>query len=140
MRMLVWLGVVATAACGSVGPDEVRLLGRILDAEPVVEVPETVFVSMPFRVSIQTAGGGCTRAGETEVEVVGNRAVVIPYDYRLLYRACILIVIPIVHSTTVTFDGVGDGTIVFRGTGLGGAPVEFHYLVWVEKLAEELEG
>ena len=125
MRILVWLGVVATTACGSTGPDEVRFLGRILDSEPVVEVPETVSVSMPFNVSIETKGGGCTRAGETEVEVVGNRAIVIPYDYRPVAgdQICILIVVPIVHGATVTFDGVGEGTIVFRGMGPGEAPV-----------------
>ena len=133
MRILVWSGVVATAACGFTGPDEVRFLGRILDTEPVVEVPETVSVSMPFNVSIETAGGGCTRAGETEVEVVGNRAMVIPYDYRLVGdQACTLMVVSIVHGATVTFDGVGEGTIVFRVTGSGGDPVEFHYVVWVE--------
>ena len=133
MRILVWLGVVATAACGSLGPDEVRFLGKILDPEPVVKVPDTVSVSMPFNVSIETGGGGCIRAGETEVEVVGNRATVTPYDYGPAGDPpCIANVVQIVHSATVTFDGAGKGTIVFRGTGYGGAPVEFQYLVWVE--------
>ena len=133
MRILVWLGVVATAACGSTGPDEVRFLGRILDSEPVVEVPETVSVSMPFNVSIETVGGGCTRAGETEVEVVGNTATISPYDYGPVGDPpCLAFVAPIVHSAAVTFAAVGEGTIVFRGTGLGGVPVEFQYLVWVE--------
>ena len=133
MRILVWLGVAATTACGSTGPDEVRFLGRIFDPEPVVEVPDTVSVSMPFNVSIETVGGGCTRAGETEVEVVGNKAIVIPYDYGPVGDPpCTADVIPIVHSATVTFDAVGEGIIVFRGTGRGGAPIEFQYPVWVE--------
>ena len=117
-RFVVMLSTL-TASCGIFEPDERRVIGFIeFTYNPVlVEVPDSVAVSVPFAVSVTTYRGRCgTRIGDTEVVLEGNVARVTPYDYQatgdpnctdnlLLYE----------HQTTVRFDVPGEAVVVVIG-------------------------
>lgn len=148
MRTLLCLMVTFTAGCEPLLlGGEVRVLGTVYiegiqpDMQrPAIELPETVSVATPFPVSVTTQVGGCTRGGETAVEVNGNSAVITPYDYStsILDGGSDLICTDNLgfaeHIAQVTFGAAGEGTVVVRSrtSHLDATPIEYKYAVWVE--------
>ena len=125
-RFVVMLSTL-TASCGILEPDERRVIGVMETfANPVlVEVPDSVAVSVPFAVSVTTYSGfhSCvTRIGDTEVGLEGSIARVTPYDYRSERtedRACTDILRIFEHQTTVRFDVPGEAVVVVIGRKWG---------------------
>ena len=108
-----------TASCGIFEPDERRVIGLIETVnDPVlVEVPDSVAVSVPFAVSVTTYRGRCgTRIGDTEVDLEGKVARVTPYDYQATGDLdCVSILVLYEHQTTVRFDVPGEAVVVVIG-------------------------
>lgn len=79
--LLVAIGAVAVAACDDPYAFEaVRVVGALELAKPV-QIPDTMTAGVPSEITFWTNGGGCVTGGETEVNVTGPSALVIPYDY-----------------------------------------------------------
>ena len=113
---LITLTLVA-AACGLLGPEENRVLGRVQD----VLLPDSVRQGQSFTVTVITLGGGCSRQGDTEVEVKGNMALITPYDIQIIPRGgtgCTLIEVAYQHVADVEFPTEGDGLVLVRARDL----------------------
>ena len=137
MRPLIVIAAsVLLTSCDSVtGPNERLVVGTITLSDPVViEVPDTVSVSVPFSVSVRTFGGGCMRVGPTEVVINGLDAQVTPFDYTVVGDGvlCIQIVSSFDHEASLTFATVGSATITIRAKQEpGDLPFERIHPVWV---------
>ena len=116
----------ALAACtGSpVGDDPgERRVGilRLYRTDPpsALVAPDTVRAGVDFQVGATTLGGGCERAGETEVQVSGGVAVVTPYDYTARAGACHDILLYLPHAATLRFSTPGEAVVRVRGRRVG---------------------
>lgn len=138
MRLLIVIAIsVLLTSCDFLtGPNERLVVGVVaFHSEPVViEVPDTVSVSVPFSVSVRTYGGGCERVGPTEVEMDGLDAEITPFDYTAAADggACTDILLSFVHEASLTFATVGSATVTIRGKEEpGDLPFERIHTVWV---------
>ncbi len=98
-------------------------------------------MATPFTVSIVTLGGGCTRAGDTDVDVTGSTAIITPYDYSTAKvdggsdDICLTYGELYDHIVQVTFDATGARAVVVRSRKSRfsqAEPIEYEYAVWVE--------
>lgn len=102
------------AGCSVItGPDESRRVGVIdFHDQPVeVAVPDTVSAGVDFEVSAVTYGGGCVSADDTEVEVDGLFAQVVPYDLHRRQEACPDVLRTFEHRALVRFDEPGTAEV-----------------------------
>jgi hypothetical protein len=115
------------AACSSVSaPDESRVVGAIAGYnadDPHVDAPTTADRGVPFPVVVRTYGGGCERADDTEVRVVGLTADVTPYDVTRLQAVCTQQLKTFTHTALVRIDVAGAGHVRVHGRGLGGEDI-----------------
>jgi hypothetical protein len=117
-RLLV-LGLAATA-CGLLGPIENRVVGRVElrdGGEPSVVVPGSATPGRPFNVTVLTAGGGCSRQGDTEVVIDSNTAIVTPFDIEIIPRdgaVCPGYLVFYEHVAQVEMPREGEGVVVIR--------------------------
>ena len=80
-RLLVAVAAVALVACDDpYALEAVRVVGA-LELGKQVQIPDTMTAGEPSEISFWTNGDGCVTGGETEVNVTGQSALVIPYDY-----------------------------------------------------------
>jgi hypothetical protein len=119
------LAVVLAACTGLPGgqePDERRVgIIRLYQTDPpdVLVVPDTVRAGVDFQVAATTLGGGCERAGETEVDVRGGLATVTPYDYTARAAACTDILRFLPHTATLRFASPGEAVVRLQGRRVG---------------------
>jgi hypothetical protein len=130
--------VLLLAGCELItGISEERHLGVIgYPDDTRIETPVAVEPGESFTVTVRTYGAnGCWRKNRTQVTVVGQQAVVSPFD---VYRrgrgiACTDMVVDILHTAELTFvqpgparitiagrDGVVERTVIVSGLGLAG--------------------
>ena len=84
-----------------------------------VTVPETVAVGEPATIVVLTAGGGCIRTGDTEVQVSGLVAELTPYDhFPSAGQICTADFRLNTHTATVQFTQRGRATVRVRGREL----------------------
>ena len=138
MRPLIVIAAsVLLTSCDSVtGPNERLVVGTVafFSDAVVIEVPDTVSVSVPFFVSVRTFGGGCERVGPTEVAIDALRADVTPFDYTVGGPGveCTLQLKFLEHEGLVTFAIPGSATVTIRGKQEpGDLPFERIHPVWV---------
>lgn len=121
MTRLLFFGLALVAlGCSSIsGLDEEQVVGIIEHfSEPVmVQLPDTVAAGEAFTATVRTYGGGCTKKGDTKVEVNDLRATVTPYDVRVESNAnvCTDILNAFQHTTTLRFEKAGTAEVVVRG-------------------------
>jgi hypothetical protein len=93
-------------------------------------LPDTVAVGASVVATVRSYGGGCIRAGETEVAVDGLAADVRPFDYFPVpspTRVCTADLRIIEHPATLRFARAGRAVVRVHGrrdggdTPLGGA-------------------
>jgi hypothetical protein len=128
IRRLAAAGTLAVVLAGCTAsptgrePDE-RNLGiiRLYQTDPpgALVVPDTVRAGEDFRVAATTLGGGCERAGETEVAVSGGLATVTPYDYTQRTASCADILRFLPHEATLRFASPGRAVVRLRGRRVG---------------------
>lgn len=108
-------------ACDSAtSPEEVRELGIVSfhgDERGVIVVPESVSARESFTITVRTFGGGCTRAGDTEVEQSGNTVTASPFDITLQGPevVCPAVLMRLDHEVSLHFDAPGQARILVRG-------------------------
>lgn len=91
--------------------------------EAVLSAPERAQVGVPFNITVRTIGGGCTEADGMESEVVGDLAVLRPYDVTLIPSGdvvCPAIVTRPEHTAQITFERAGSATIRVEGRSESG--------------------
>ena len=133
-RRLIGLSalMLAAAGCFLLPPDEERVVATVRD----VQLPDSVRQGQSFMVRITTAGGGCMRQGDDEVQVEGNTADITPYDIIITPRdgsGCNLFAVDYHHVVGLAFPAVGSGVVVVHGRDKFDAPVEYPYTVVVEQ-------
>lgn len=113
----------ALAACGDdaglvpqtvLRPAALRFHGDSAD----VTVPDTVLLGLPIPVLARSFGDGCTAAAHTGVTVTGTRIDVHPTvtePHPAAQVACPAMLRIIDHPTQVTYNRVGEVTIVVHG-------------------------
>jgi hypothetical protein len=113
------LAVLGLTACYEIfGPVWATKLGSIMiDSATSIVIPDSVAVSTDFTVSFQTGGGGCDRAGTTEVKVIDSRTVELrPYDeYQVNPPSCTANILFFRHTATLQFDHTGIATVRLIG-------------------------
>ena len=133
--------VLGTVYIEGIQPDMQRPAGIQPDMQrPAIELPDTVSAATPFPVTVTTQVGGCTRGGETDVEVNGNSAVITPYDYSTSIldggssHICTDDLRFAEHIAQVTFGAAGEGMVVVRSrtSRSDATPIEYEYAVWVQ--------
>jgi hypothetical protein len=131
---------VALAACTASPSEEVpedRRIGilRLYQTDPpaALVVPDTVRAGVDFQVSATTLGGGCERAGETEVDVQTGVATVIPYDYTQRGVDCPDILRFLPHAAVLRFAAPGEAVVRLRGRRVGPDTPDGGASVTVEK-------
>jgi hypothetical protein len=129
---LVLLCATALAACDAVGPsdgggddDLVRRPSVLaLDGDSArLGLPDTVAVGASVVATVRSYGGGCIRAGETEVAVDGLAADVRPFDYFPVpspTRVCTADLRIIEHPATLRFARAGRAVVRVHGRRDGG--------------------
>jgi hypothetical protein len=133
------LAVVLAACTGLPGgqePDERRVgIIRLYQTDPpnALVVPDTVRAGMDFQVAATTLGGGCERAGETEVDVRDGVATVTPYDYTARAAACTDILRFLPHTATLRFSTPGQAVVRLQGRRVGADTPRGGVSVTVEK-------
>jgi len=127
---------VPALACSSLEPDSIRALGYIAGfgfASPQVRIPDTVQARVDFTVSVNTFGGGCFAAGDTEVSIDGFEAVVSPYDIERRRGTCSTVLRVFEHGATIRFEQAGTGFVTIRGrTAPGGGTISVRRAITVE--------
>ena len=106
-------------ACSAVTPSDAeyqRFPSHLttLSGQPSITAPDTVAVNAAFTVTVYTAGGGCTRQGETETSVAGLVAELRPFEYYINPSAAIACTADfrsLPHTASVTFAQTGRATI-----------------------------
>ena len=117
-RMSPWMIVTVVVACGGpTEPEPRQELGIIsFFHEPVViTAPESVEAGVPFEVSVRTYGGGCHSRGTTDVDAIGLRVNVRPYDTHSGHNLCTLPLAMFDHVAVVTVHEPGNALISFYG-------------------------
>ena len=117
-RASLALAALVTAACPSpfgVDTERRRAVIELGDEAPEVEVPATAAAGAPFTVKITSYGGGCIRAGRTEVSVSGSVATVEPYQIIEKREICTADLRIEVNTASIRFDTPGPAKVVFRG-------------------------
>ena len=114
-----WLLVVAALAssCADNNVDVAVEPGIVGRNYPDPVVPSSARIGEPFTVTVTTEGGGCRRLDSTDAVVMGDTAIVTPYDAYLTYHdgtACTLDLRPLVHEVTLTFDMAGTKTVLIH--------------------------
>jgi hypothetical protein len=119
MTRLLFFGLAFVAlGCSSIsGPDKEQVVGTIEHfSEPVmVQLPDTVAAGEAFAATVRTYGGGCTKKGDTKVEVDDLRATVTPYDFRVESNICTDILNAFQHTAMLRFQRAGTAEVVVRG-------------------------
>lgn len=113
----------ALAACGDdaglVPQTVLRPASLVFQGDSAdVTVPDTVLLGLPIPVLARSWGGGCTAAAPTGVTVTGTRIDVHPMvtePHPAAQVACPAILRTIDHPTQVTYNRVGEVTIVVHG-------------------------
>ena len=93
----------------------ISLYGR---GEEVIFAPDTVRADETFIVTVQTFGDGCVEAADMEVAVMGNLAVLTPYDLVSIpggNEACPSILRRPEHTAQITFKEPGSATLRVKG-------------------------
>jgi hypothetical protein len=135
--LLPWfaLALVPLLGCGIVGPDEGRVVGLIETSaiyRPPFELPDTVDSNEPFSITVWTTGGGCTRGGDTEVEISARTVTITPFDIVTRADACTTQQLYFEHRVSVTIAGTGPAQVVVRGRAFpGGGILELEGDLWV---------
>ena len=83
-----------------------------------IELPDTVAVNTAAAIVVPTAGGGCTREGDTEAAVAGLTADVRPYDIFPAPSADLVCTADfriIRHTATLRFSQAGRATVRVHG-------------------------
>lgn len=94
---------------------------RLYQTDPpnALVVPDTVPAGVEFQLAATTLGGGCERAGETEVDVRGSVATVTPYDYTARAEACPDILRLLPHTAVLRFGTPGEAVVRLQGRRIG---------------------
>ncbi|HEV2736033.1 MAG TPA: hypothetical protein VGV85_14395 [Longimicrobiaceae bacterium] len=141
-RRLAAAGALAVvlAACTALPsgqePEERRVgIIRLYQTDPpgVLVVPDTVRAGVDFQVAATTLGGGCERAGETEVAVSGGLATLTPYDYTRRAEACADILRHLPHTATLRFASPGQAVVLLQGRRVGADTPQGGVSVTIEK-------
>lgn len=116
--------VLAACTASPIGQEpEERNVGiiRLYQTDPpsALVVPDTVRAGVDFPVAATTLGGGCERAGETEVSVSGGLATVTPYDYTVRTASCTDILRFLPHTATLRFATPGRAVVRLQGRRVG---------------------
>ena len=137
-RAYVFVLAIASAAFGcrsTAEPGSRRVVGIIDNGgtgiAPLV-VPDTVYVQVPFVVTVTTFGGACDHSDGSDVSTSGLLADVTPYD--LLpppETICIALLRASPRSIAVTFPAPGTGIVRLHGRSFGGGDVTLQRVVVV---------
>ncbi len=133
------LAVVLAACAASPGEQEPedRRVGilRLYQTEPpaALVAPDTVRAGVDFQVSATTLGGGCERAGETEVDVQGGVATMTPYDYTARSASCTDILRYLPHTVVLRFATPGEAVVRLLGRRVGPDTPQSGMRITVEK-------
>jgi hypothetical protein len=112
-RARLFAVLAAPAACSVVDPTfaEPALIIFYGDTAQVA-TPSSVTRGVPFEVSVQTFGGGCTRMiARTETDVSGAVAEIRPYNETRRSDVCTDDLLFLTHVVSIQFDHVGPVTI-----------------------------
>lgn len=114
MRLgIVMFGALVLTGCSITEPEPLPVLATIAGYnadDPFVTVTVT---GTTATVTVRTYGSGCSSMGDTDVQVNGLEALVVPYDYepgctnRVLFQ--------FQHTAAVEFDTTGSAVIRVRG-------------------------
>jgi hypothetical protein len=140
--MLVLATVLGLGGCGIVGLGEDERLGLIeyYGDTTVVSVPSDVWADAGFEVTFHTFGGGCIRAGHTDVDVEGSIATVTPVDIHSGGDACTSELAYLSHEASIVFRSPGPATIIVRGRVQPADTVaERSFMVTVEQDSQDRE-
>ena len=96
-------------------------------------VPDTVMAGSGFLVSVVTSGDGCASQGTTSVDIQGNVATIIPYDYvdRSIFGSCDLVQAWFIYEVIIRFPERGEATVLLRGR-YNGTTVTVSRTLWVQ--------
>ena len=117
--LLLAIGAAAVAACDDpYAPEGLRVVGAWGGPVPV---PDTMTAGVPSEIVFRTQGR-CMSGGETEVDIAGRSALVIPYDYVGGAEALgcgILLLHRFEHRADLVFDdpGTAEITIAYSSDG-----------------------
>ncbi len=89
------------------------------DPPSALVVPDAVRAGEDFQIAATTLGGGCERAGETEVSVQGSVATVTPYDYTQRAVDCPDLLRHLPHTATLRFASPGPAVVRLQGRRVG---------------------
>ena len=117
---LLYVGLVASlVACGEPSDFVVELgVVEFLDHRPLIDVPASASVGVPFQATVDTYGDGCVSFESTDVSVREADADITPYDRRRIPRgdvACTLFLMHIPHEVSLTFASAGNKTVRIHG-------------------------
>lgn len=143
--LLVLAATLLLPACSLLEPEQwERVVGVIEiggEHPPPVQLPESVEAGVPFNARVVTYGSGnCTKPNGAEVELIGSRAEIVPYDleYRgpwkrgSYYVACTDDLAPYPREVSLQFDDPGDAEIRVLGRPLiGDGLVEYRFPILV---------
>jgi hypothetical protein len=126
----------ALLSCTAFEPDSIRTLGFIAGvgcSSPQIDFPDTVQAGVDFNVRVNTFGGGCHAAGDTEFTVEGFEAVISPYDIERRSNICTTDLRVFEHEAIIRFGAAGTGYVTVRGRmGPGGGTISVRRAVIVE--------
>ncbi len=119
MTRLLFGGLALVAlGCGSIsGLDEEQVVGVVehFNDPVIVQLPDTVAAGQAFTATVRTYGNGCTKKGDTSVEVNDLSATVTPFDVRKKANFCTDILNAFQHTATLRFNKAGTAEVVVRG-------------------------
>lgn len=95
------------------------------------DVPSSARIGESFTVKVTTEGGGCRSIDSTDVVIMGDVAIVTPYDRYRTTGTCTLELRAISHEATVSFDTRGQKTvrIIARSPQLADIEIERQVVV-----------
>ena len=133
---LAFIALVVLCACGVTEPVEQRVVGFIdplgRSHVPLV-APDTVRASEDLYVTVWTTGGGCTRGGDTEVELSAYDVRIIPYDLMTYSNACLTVESYFAHDVQVTVLAFGPLRVIVHARDIhGGEMVTLEREIWVQ--------
>lgn len=140
MRSALALSILTVAGCGLLEPDREKRPGILIlgpDEVVALEAPDTVDAGERFTVRFSTYGlNGCYSAAETALELDEARAVLTPFDYRIVDGdiSCAAAIVRLRHEATFAFSRAGEAVIEIHGSELGGSEAVLSFPIAVREI------
>ena len=137
-RVMSVIVVAASSACSLITDENrrERVVGQLdgygPPGEEIVTVADTVAKGATFPVVFRTFGNACVEKGDDDLSVVGQTAVVIPYDFERRDGGCDDVGLTFEHVVQLRFGNVGSALIVVNGRGRHNMPVTLQRVVMVK--------